>query len=152
MMNAATPIVFDVPSLAHAVLRNASSKPQYVLHGSQIQPSRLHLYSADGVELNSGDERDVMKFDTRVFRPMYQELAPGATMPLFMPEIKQFGDMYQLTWGPFSFSRLPRGEYGAILDWTSERNDYTDDAGHIRKLGAVWLGTVRSPRFKVRAP
>lgn len=151
-MNAATPIVFEVPSLSRAVFRNASSKVQYVLHNPRIQPSRLRLFRPDGAELTSEDERDTMKFDTRVLRPMYQELAPGATLPLFEPEIRKYDEKYQLIWGPFSFSELTAGEYAATLEWTSERNDYTDDDGSLKKLAGAWLGTVHSARFTVKVP
>jgi len=147
----AGPISFDVSGgLDGAKLQNTSTTPQHVLHTPFIQPSRLRLYRPDRTEVEARDERDLMKFDTTVSRPMYQEVAPGAKLPLFQPRTKSFDNLRQLIWGPYSFPALAPGQYQATLEWTSERNDYVDDNGKPATLKGVWLGKVVSARFPVR--
>jgi len=151
-VTATTPLVLSVSTLKEARLVNASSKPQPVLHSLHFQASRLHLYSASGSELPAEDRRDVMKFDTTVHRENYQILDPGAQVALFSAAIEASNGSFDLTWGPFSFGGLSPGEYDAMLEWESARDDYTDDAGKSQRLAGVWQGTVRSPHFKVKIP
>jgi len=151
-VTANTPLILSVSTLTQAHLENASDKPQYVLHSLRFQPSRLHLYSASGSDLPVRDRRETMKFDSSVRREEYQALAPRAQLPLFSPRIQASGATFDLTWGPFSFSGLSPGEYDAMLEWESARDDYTDDAGQSHKLAGIWQGTVRSAHFKVKIP
>jgi len=151
-VTANTPLTLSVSTLTQAHFQNASEKPQYVLHSLRFQPSRLHLYSASGSDLPARDRRDTMKFDSSVRREEYQVLEPHAQLPLFTPKIQESGATFDLTWGPFSFSGLSSGEYDAMLEWESARDDYTDEAGQSHRLSGVWQGTVRSPHFKVKIP
>src|SRR5262249_49975085 len=108
---APSPLVLEADSLAHARLVNVSSRPQYVLHSEHLQPSALRLYGKDGEAFLRHDERAVMKLNTEAYRDMYRALAPGEKLALFEPRIRETGNGYELTWGPFSFHELPPGRY-----------------------------------------
>ena len=151
-MTAGQPLSLRVDGLKNAWLENTSSEPQFVLHSLNIQPSRLRLYGSDGRELSALDSRSRKKFDTRVSKSDYLELSPQGKAALFQARLKDFSGSYELIWGPFSFAGLAPGNYQATLEWQSERNDYSGEAGDKQRLLGVWLGTVQTQRFTVSVP
>ena len=134
-----------------AQLRNGSSAAQLVLHSTNIQPAELVVWGPDGTQLDVFDERSRKKFDNTVTRDMFVELAPGATMPLLQLEIEKAGSSYDLTFGPFEFSGVPKGTYKAQAQWTSAANNAYDEAtDQTNPVDGVWLGTVQSAKVDLQ--
>ena len=139
-------------NVSNAWLENTSAEPQYLLHSLNFQPSRLRLFGKDGSELTASDARARKKFDSRVSRSDYVEVPPRGKASLFQGRIKNHSGSYELVWGPFSFTDLAPGSYQAMLEWQSERLDYTGESGAPKTLSSVWLGTLQTPRFTVNVP
>lgn len=136
-------------------LVNRSDQPQWVLHTLEIQASELRLDDPSRGTLEAFDSRSIKKFDTTVYREMFEPLAPGAALELFELEQKRKGKEFELVWGPYQFEGIPKGTYSARVRWVSAIDQYLDEtSGELTKLPGVWpgvwLGEIESPPVELR--
>ena len=136
-----------------AVLVNRSRKVQAILHDTELQPSRLLLFDAQGAAIDPFDSRSIKKYDATVYDYSFQNLAPGQELKLFAARFQRSGKGASVSWGPFEFEELPAGVYAAKIVWESRIEAYLDEGTQeVRRLPSVWLGSLESNTVTVRLP
>jgi hypothetical protein len=128
-----------------AVLINRSQAALPVMRDVNQQPSQLKLVSAEGKKVRYFDDRALMKFDNTPYCYLFGSLAPKEKLELANARFTKAEGGYAASWGPYSFDKVPPGEYRAQVTWRSELEAcFDEETQQLRKLPGAWLGTVQS--------
>jgi hypothetical protein len=126
-------------------LRNISASPQTYLYDSRLQPAELHLIDASGKEIAGADKREVMKYDTTVYRSRYKIMKPGEEVVVCEAAFHRSNGHYELNWGVFEFNGLAPSSYLVKAVWKSDQSQWKErDSNKSGVIPGIWLGTVGS--------
>jgi hypothetical protein len=151
--DATTPWQLQLSEELVATLINRSTSTQWALHDARLQPSELIVASEGGKRWPITDERAIEKFDNTVYAESFQQVAPGATLPLFTLDDKTTAEGSRLEWGPFRVESLPPGRYWLRIEWQTQVQTYFDPKKkRTRALAGVWQGKLSSPWRQITLP
>lgn len=132
-----------------ATLVNRGAGAAAVLHNDNLQPSRVVLRNALGVEVKPFDNRTRAKFDRTVRAAMFRQIPSGGSMAVGGGRFRKASDgKYQLDWGPYHYGELAPGvwQVSAVFEATID----TPTGGG--KVAGAWKGTVTSGAVTVHLP
>lgn len=128
-------------------LKNISSSPQLFHHSFMYQASELVLIAASDVEIFGYDYRERKDYDHTIYSlEDYSNLEPNEEIELDSATINsETSGSPIISWGPFQFNDLKKGNYSAYVIFESTRDNWTDEKTKVRhQIQNIWLGKLKS--------